>query len=231
MHILLLGATGRNGHLIAQSALSRSHTIVALVRDPSTATLNLPSHPNLTLIRGNPTSQPDLLTALHASPSAPQAVIIALGHRRLGASPFAARAPDSPADLLALTATSLIAAVRSLNLASPPKMIINSSLGVGSSWSGMSLPFRFVFSHASSMKLALEDHARVDALVRESGMPFVLARAAALKDGDAAAVREWDDNGKGAPWIPSITRESLAEWLVDAAEKDEWDGRAPVITN
>ncbi|KAI5456367.1 hypothetical protein BGZ63DRAFT_409064 [Mariannaea sp. PMI_226] len=231
MHILVLGATGRNGQLIVNSALSRNHTVTALVRDPSKAVLQ--QHPNLHLVRGSPTSQSDIESALQSSSSAPiNAVIFALGHRRLSGSPFSAPAPDCPHDLMETSAKALIAAIRACStLPTQPKLIINSSQGVGESWNSMALPIKFIFSHATAMKMGLKDHERMDAVVRESGMPFVLGRPTVLKEGEPKPVRAWPDDGNGMPWMPSITRESLAEWLVDAVERDDWDGMSPVITN
>lgn len=81
------------------------------------------------------------------------------------------------------------------------------------------------------MRNGLADHARLDAIVRKSGFKFVLARPCRLVDGDAKPVRVWPDDGQGSPCFPSITRWSVAEWLVDAVESDEFDGRAPVLTN
>ncbi|KXH64114.1 hypothetical protein CNYM01_14320, partial [Colletotrichum nymphaeae SA-01] len=85
MHILLIGATGRNGTLVLAEALSRNHTITALVRDPTTT--SLPSHKNITLTKGSPLSLPDLLSAMK-TPTPPDAIIITLNPRRLTDSPF-----------------------------------------------------------------------------------------------------------------------------------------------
>ncbi|KAF7545093.1 hypothetical protein G7Z17_g9432 [Cylindrodendrum hubeiense] len=228
MHILLLGATGQNGQLIVKSALANSHTVTALVRDPSSS--SLPKDANLTVVAGSPTSQSDLETALR-SPCPPSSIIVALGHRRAGSSPFSPPAPGSQHDLFETSIKALISAIKTVGFANPPKLVINSSQGVGPSWKSMAFPVRFVFSHSPAMRIGLEDHARMDAIVRESGLPFVLARPPMLVDGPAQDVRVWPDAGNGTSWMPKITRESLAAWLVGAAEKDEWNGKAPVITN
>ena len=51
MHILVIGASGRNGSLIVKEALSRGHTVTALVRNPS----SISAHSGLTLVKGKPT--------------------------------------------------------------------------------------------------------------------------------------------------------------------------------
>ncbi|KAM5345760.1 hypothetical protein ACJ41O_011621 [Fusarium nematophilum] len=229
MHILLLGATGRNGSLILQSALSRNHSVTALVRNPSS--FPTPHSSLLTLVAGSPTSQSDLEAALLQLPHPPDAVIVALGHRRTGESPFADPAPDCPPDLVESAVRAVLAAVKAVKPDRQPKIVVNSSQGVGSSWSSMTAPFRFVFTHSKAMRQGLEDHAKADALVRESGLAFVLARPVRLTEGPAGNVRSWPDDGRGAPWFTPITRASVAEWLVDAVEGTEFDGRSPVLTN
>ncbi|KAF4986034.1 hypothetical protein FDECE_16161 [Fusarium decemcellulare] len=228
MHILLIGASGRNGSLILQSALSRDYTVTALVRSLSAS--SLPSHPNLTLIAGSPISQSDLEGALQ-SPASPDAVIVALGHRRTGDSPFAPPAPDCPHDLMESTTRSLLNAIQAVRPSKQPKIIVNSSQGVGASLSSMFFALRLVFNYSKAMRMGLEDHAKVDAIVRESGLPFVLARPCRLSEGPAQSVRAWPDDGRGASWFATVSRASVAEWLLDAVESNEFNGRAPVLTN
>ncbi|KAF4446024.1 hypothetical protein FALBO_17122 [Fusarium albosuccineum] len=227
MHIFVIGGTGRNGSLAVHEALSRGHTVTALVRNPSTATLA--SHPSLTLIKGTPTSKADIVAALTTT-QPPQAIITTLSQARTSDSPFAPLRPDTTPDLLSASMRALLAAISEANLPTPPKLVINSSQGVGSSWRSMNLPTKAIFSHGT-MALGLKDHDELDQIVRNSGLPFVSPRPCMLKEGDVKPVKVWPEDGKGCPWMPMITRGSVGKWLVDAAESNEWDGTAPVITN
>ena len=68
--------------------------------------------------------------------------------------------------------------------------------------------------------------------MRESGLPFVLARPSRLTEGSVTTIRAWPDDGFGAPgWSAAVSRTSVAEWLVDAVEGSDFDGKAPVLTN
>ena len=49
MKISLIGATGYVGSFILTEALNRGHEVIAIVRHPE----KLPSHPNLTIKKGN----------------------------------------------------------------------------------------------------------------------------------------------------------------------------------
>jgi hypothetical protein len=227
MHFLIIGATGRNGSLAVQESLSRGHTVTALVRNTTTA--KLPSHSNLTLVQGAPTSESDIIKAL-TTPQPPQVVITALAQVRVTESPFAALRPDTTPDFLAISMMALIAAMNNSNLPSKPKIIVNSAQGAGSSWRSMNFPGKMLFSHGS-MGIGLKDHNEVDRLVRESGLVFVLSRPVMLTEGEDRPVKVWPDDGKGCAWMPKITRASVGKWLIDAAESNEWDGQAPVLSN
>ncbi|WZH49402.1 NADP-bd_dom domain-containing protein [Fusarium acuminatum] len=227
MHFLIIGGTGRNGSLAVKEALARGHTVTALVRNTTNA--KIPPHTNLTLVQGTPTSQSDIAKAL-TTPQPPKVIVTALAQVRVTESPFAALHPDTTPDFMAVSMKALLAAINQANLPSKPKIIVNSAQGAGSSWRSMNLPGKLLFSHGS-MGIGLKDHNVVDRLVRESGLPFVLARPVMLAEGGAQVVKVWPEDGKGCAWMPKITRESLGKWLIDAAESSEWDRKSPVLTN
>lgn len=226
MHFYIAGATGRNGSIALQTALSHGHTVTILARNPA----SVAAHPNLTVIKGTVTSQQDVQTAL-STPVKPEVVITAINPRRTTESPFSPLSPDSPVDLLESTARILLAAIRKVfGSQDLPKIVVNSSLGVGSSWAYMPLPFKLIF-RMSTMILTIRDHDNMDKLIRESGLPFVLARPARLTETPAKSVKVLPDNGKGLSWSAAIGRQDVGEWLVRAAESHEWDGRSPVLVN
>ena len=77
-----------------------------------------------------------------------------------------------------------------------------------------------------------EDHGLVDKELKESGMDYVLARPVMLKEGDAKPIVEHGNVGdKGVGLTSGITRKSVAKFLVDAAQKSDWDKMTPVLTN
>lgn len=71
----------------------------------------------------------------------------------------------------------------------------------------------------------------MDILVRNSGLVFVLARPTRLAEGPSNHVKVLSDEGPGVGVAASITRESVAKWLVEAAETNKWDGTSPVLIN
>ena len=85
--------------------------------------------------------------------------------------------------------------------------------------------------NTSNMEVTLEDHNLVDKAVKGSGLNFVMVRSAMLKGEEAAAVMDLGDDGEKAGMMPSVSRKSVAGFLLDAAEQSTWDARTPVISN
>jgi hypothetical protein len=83
----------------------------------------------------------------------------------------------------------------------------------------------------SNMIYQYDDHNLVDQEVRSNGITYVLARPVRLAEGGAIPVTEWSDNGKDISMMASITRESVAKWLSDAALTCKGDNTYPVISN
>ncbi|KAF9878901.1 nad-dependent epimerase dehydratase [Colletotrichum karsti] len=225
MHILIIGATGRNGALVQAEALSRGHTVTTLVRDPSSLT----SHPDVTLVRGTPLSLPDIRAAFR-TPRAPDAVVVALNPRRLSDSPFAAPHPETPPALIHDSVRNALEAMRENGVR---KIVINSMQGIGASSGSMLMPLRVLFEH-TNMKYTVDEHRAVDELMNGKegeDIDWIMVRPPMLTEGEALPIKNLGDDGKGISWLPKITRKSVAAFIVDVAENPEWKRRAPVITN
>lgn len=209
------------------------------------AAATISSHPNLTLVRGTPLDPADVDSAFVAGPAPTQAVVVALNARRASDSPFAAPHPtDTPARMMADSVANVRATMRqhrnhnSGGMQQRCRLVVMSSSGAGSSFAGLNCLMKGVFTH-SNMSLQLEDHNAVDAETRADfegdkgslDFDFVFVRPAMLAEGPAAPVKTYPDDGKGAGFMPKITRASVANFIVDAVEKPEFVGKSPVITN
>jgi nucleoside-diphosphate-sugar epimerase len=230
MHILLLGASGRTGKLILHEALSASHTVTALVRDPTSLT---PS-PGLTITTGSPLSTPSIEAAI-TTPSLPDAIIIALASVRTSDSPFSK--PTSPPRLLTDSHARVLEAMRKFGI---KRLITISAFGVGDSNKNVVLPVRLVLNY-SSMAYAFEDHGEVEKLVRRTAgewkregreLEWTLVRPCMLNDKEAAEVKVLGNDGKGAGLMAGISRGSVVRFMVERClEKGEFVGCTPVICN
>ncbi len=110
------------------------------------------------------------------------------------------------------------------------KIIIMQAFGVGESWINMHGVLQLLMSK-SNMRFQYDDHNLVAKETKASGETYVLVRPSRLVEREAQGVRDYPDHGKGVPMSASITRGSVAKFLVDAAEERTWNHSAPVITN
>lgn len=71
------------------------------------------------------------------------------------------------------------------------------------------------------MRHVVAEHDAVDGEIRKHGqLQWTEARATMLKDGDQKKVRKFGETGTGVKMMDSVTRASVAEYLVDSVEGD-----------
>lgn len=251
MQILLLGATGRTGLQVLKESLTRNHKVTALARSPEALEAGIPpDHPNrssLTIITGSPLRKADVSTALATSPTPVDAVITTLNPRRASDSPFAAVNPkDSPPRMMADSMAAVLEAIEGdaearnnskNNKKATTKIVALSALGAGSSAPHTHCLLRLLFRQ-SNMRFTYEDHDAVEEeLVRRQqqqrapgAVPYVLVRPTRLVEGgdESGAARVFGGDGT-VGMMETISRGAVARFLVDAAERGEWDGKAPII--
>jgi nucleoside-diphosphate-sugar epimerase len=224
MHFLMIGGSGRTGKLIIDEALSKGHRITALVRSAT----SIPPQENLTIVEGTPLKLEDIESAFLADrASSPTAVVVALNARRVSDSPFAAPSADTPPRMMA---DSVANAIRAMKKHGARRIVIMSSVGTGDSFASLNFIMRYIFRH-TNMSHQLVDHNAVDAETRAAGVDFVIVRPVMLADGGSAKVKVYPDNAEGSGFMPKVTRASVATFMVDALEGDQYVGRSPVITN
>lgn len=117
-----------------------------------------------------------------------------------------------------------------------PKIVALSALGAGSSAANANCILRLLF-RKSNMVYTYEDHDAVEQeLVRqrnergpdEGAVPYVLVRPTRLVEEGGGAAKVFDGNGT-VGMMAAISRGAVAKFLVDAAEKRDWDWKAPII--
>lgn len=219
MRVLIIGGSGRTGKLVIDELLLRGHDVTALMRNP-TAEKEVPG---LKVVKGSPTDIDDVRAAFRED--VPDVVVVTLNAPRASDSPFAA--PISPPRLMADSNANVAAVMKEFGVR---KVVIMQAFGVGDSWSNMACVLRLLMKK-SNMIYQYDDHNLVDKETRAAGVDYVMVRPSRLEEGDAKPVKEWPNAGKGVPMMASITRASVAKWLVDAAESKQWDNTCPVITN
>jgi hypothetical protein len=210
----------------ANKCASAGHQVTALVRDETSLACITAATETLTILKGQPQDKTDVEKAFVAvAEETPDAVIVTLNSARTSDNPFAK--PTSPPTLMHDAHVNVVAAMKTHNTG---KLVTLQAQGVGVSFSSLFLPVKLLVRF-SNMGIGYKDHEEVERVVKQSGLPYVLARPARFVDGTSAPMHYYSDTGKGIGSFATTTRESVATFLLDAIEKNEWDGTAPVLSN
>jgi putative NADH-flavin reductase len=203
MNILILGATGRTGRLLAREAITENHKVTAIIRDKTRATIN-----EVIYLEGSPVDGELLNHALKGK----DAVVVSLNINRKSDSPFARIV--SPPTLISDAVKALIPAMKKNGVS---RIISISAYGVGDSWKEMPLIGRWFIS-LGNIKKAYDDHDRQERVLRESGLDWTIVRPVMLND--EVSGKYTATNGK--PSSGKISRMAVARFILDALESGEY---------
>jgi hypothetical protein len=179
---------------------------------------------NLTIIKGQMQDMTDVEKAFVAvALDTPDAVIVMLNSARRNDNPFAKS--TSPPTLMHDAHVDIGAAMKIHNIR---KLVTLQTQGVGVLFSSLFLPIKLL-ARFSNMDIGYKDHEHAEGLVKQSGLLFVLARPARFVNATSAPMHYCSDTGEGIGSFATTTRESVAMFLLDVIEREEWDGTAPVL--
>jgi len=231
--ILILGGNGQTGVHAVNEALDRGFKVTALVRNPDT----MEARDGLTIVKGtdivaarrstvtnlldqgSPLVLEDIENAYQTTKfDQPSSVIVTLAN---------ARAPDTPQRLMADSVANVVSVMEKHSI---QKLVVMSSFGTADSLPNVILPMRFAIQH-TNLGVSYVDHGMVDKEVKATGLDFVLVRPNRLTNGPKAPVKVFDDAGKRMGGFMSISRASVASFLMDAVEQNIWNRRTPTIAN
>jgi len=206
--ILVLGATGGTGRLIVSQALARGHEVTALVRSPEKAS----DLKGIRLVIGDVRDEKALREALKGQ----DAVVSALG------------TPASPFREVTLLSTATRALVNAMNAEHVSRLVCITGLGAGdSAGHGGFLLDNVIFPLL--LKKVYADKDRQEAIVRNSGLDWILVRPSVLNDkpsrGSVRALTDLSDFHGG-----TISREDVARFVLDQLQTNAWLHRSPLIT-
>jgi putative NADH-flavin reductase len=206
--ILVLGATGGTGRLIVSQALARGHEVTALVRSPEKAS----DLKGIRLVIGDVRDEKALREALKGQ----DAVVSALG------------TPASPFREVTLLSTATRALVNAMNAEHVSRLVCITGLGAGDSAGHGGFLFDNVI-FPLLLKKVYADKDRQEAIVRNSGLDWILVRPSVLNDkpsrGSVRALTDLSDFHGG-----TISREDVARFVLDQLQTNAWLHRSPLIT-
>lgn len=206
-NILVLGATGGSGRLIVGEALAQGHKVTALVRSPEKAS----DLKGARLVTGDAQD----VTALRAALKGQDAVVSALG------------TPASPFREVTLLSTATRALVEAMKAERVSRLVAITGIGAGDSAGHGGFLFDRVI-RPLLLRHVYADKNRQEAIVRASGLEWVLVRPAVLNDKPArGTVRALTDLSRFHGG--TISRADVARFVVEQARSDQWLGQSPLI--
>ena len=208
MQILVVGATGGTGKQAVEQSLQRGHYVTAFVRDPAKLGIQ---HPNLTVITGNVLDPESLLPAVRRQ----DAVFCTLGNR-----------PGEKDEAVAKGTTNLIDAMK---LAGVRRLLVVSSLGVGTSYEEASLPSKLIIK--TLLSGVIDEKEKQEQTIRESRLDWVIIRPTRLTDGPATGQYRLGEHLPFSTFsLPHISRADVAAFLLDQLTDNTYLGKAVTIT-
>ncbi len=206
--LLVLGATGGTGRLIVSQALARGYDVRAMVRLPDKAS----GLEGAEIHVGDARDAQALRKAMKGC----DAVVSALG---TPASPF------REVTLLSTATRALVGAMRAEGI---DRLVCVTGMGAGDSVGHGGFLFDRVIFPALLRKV-YADKNRQEAVVRQSGLDWVLVRPSVLNDkASGPSVRALTD--LSAFHGGTIARADVASFVLDQVRSDTWLQRAPLIS-
>jgi uncharacterized protein YbjT (DUF2867 family) len=202
MKLLVLGATGKTGQFVLAAAARAGHAVTVLVRDPA----RLPSTDGLTVVTGDASSAADVTKAATGQ----DAVISVVGG---GYS----------------TTTQVASGVaKALVAAAPKRVVVLSAFGAGPSRAKCSFLQKIAFG--TVMNRVYDDKAIGDRLLRESGIDVTIVQPVTFSEKPGTTVLTDLEKLTAIDGFPRVSREGVANAIVDIAAGTDWSNTTVVVT-
>ena len=216
MKILILGGTGRTGIQLIEEGLRRGHQINALVRYPE----KLKSESsNLQVIKGTPSNIDDLRKAINGA----EVVVNTLNISTNSNWPWAKL--RTPKDFISSSIRNMINVMHEERI---KRIITMSAHGAGDSITEVPGWFKLLISY-STMRYAYKEHGEQEKLLKESDLDWIVVRPMSLTDSQKTEEIQVSFKGVPKPRM-TISRRSVAIFMLDIAENDKYIRQAPTIS-
>lgn len=215
MKICLLGATGRTGKLVLEKALQSGHEVACLARNIS----RIEPRDGLSVMEGETTHEQDLKRALTGC----QGVISALNVSRHSDFPWSRL--RTPPTLLSDTMKQLLPLVEENGI---QRLVVCSAWGVAETAEDIPGWFSW-FIRNSNIGAAYRDHERQEKLIETSAVPWTIVRPVGLTNSTRPEQVRESLLKTPKPRL-TISRESVANYLVGALENVDLIGRKVVVS-
>jgi len=207
MKVLVIGASGLTGRIAVRRLLDRGDDVTAFARDRATIA---EVHERLKVAIGEARDGASLERAL----SGQDAVL----------SAFGPRAVFGKTDLQEVFMRNLIGAMHETGVVRLSNL---SAWGAGDSDAVLTWFARAVKRTARDF---FDDKDRGEALLLASDLDFVNVRPPRLTNGPARGCVKASTHLENPPWLPFLSREDLAAFMIEQLTDDTWLRQSPLLT-
>jgi uncharacterized protein YbjT (DUF2867 family) len=203
LRVLIIGATGGTGRELVRQALEQGHQVTALVRKPKKMKVE---HPNLRVVKGNVHDYDSVESAMRGQ----SAVVCALGTKRF----------FYPNRVASNGTANILRAMKSCGV---PRLVCESSLGVGNSVGRLGLLYTF-FVVPMILPFIFYDKVRQEKLIEESDADWVIVRPAVLTNSPARGKYRHGRNVGNYLWTNRIARGDVADFMLKQLTDEDYIG-------
>ncbi len=200
MYLLIFGPTGGTGQQLVKQALEQGHRVKAFARTPEKLRIQ---HPNLTVIKGDVMD----FDAVYKAARGPEAALSALGTRKLTKSRILS---DGTSNI-----------IRAMRLQIGRRFVCESSLGVGDSRDQMPWYFKYI-AEPIFLRNIFTDKMDQEALIRVSGLDWVIVRPAILTNGPRTGVYRHGFGVDDRTIACRISRADVADFMLKQLTDDTY---------
>ena len=205
LRVIVIGATGGTGRELVRQALEQGHQVTAFVRKPKKLKIE---HPNLRVAHGNVRDYASVESAMRGQ----SAVLCALGHKRF----------FYPTRILSEGTRNILRAMKACDV---PRLVCESSLGVGNSVGRLGLVGTF-FVVPVVLPFIYWDKVRQEKLIDESDADWVIVRPATLTNKPARGTYRHGRNVGNFVLTRTVSRADVADFMLKQLTDDTNIGTA-----
>lgn len=206
MRLIVFGATGSTGLEIIRRGLAEGHQVAAFVRKPSKIVIE---HDSLTLTVGDVLDPSAVRRAIEGQ----QIVICSLGTRDLGKN--------------TVRSTGTANIIQAMQEEQVGRLIVISAMGIGDSWSALSMINRFFF--ATLLGNTRREHELQEKLVKESGLDWTIIRPSGLTGSPGTGDYLVGEHIRAR--TSRIPRADVADLVIKVIDNQQFFDKAVTITN
>lgn len=211
MKVVVFGATGGSGKAAVAAALAAGHEVTAFARNGEALRRTFPT---LRVVEGNALDSAAVAAALQGQDSA----IVALG---ISENAMRVRLRGSQQTAMDIRSRGTAVILEEMRNAGVKRLVAQTSYGVGETRKRLGLIDRAVF--AALLKPQIADTERQEAVIRSSGLDWVLVQPVHLTNGPGEGwpFPSTDGETRGR----SVSRERVGRFLVKALGDEKFSGR------